>query len=133
MAARAIRGLGITIGAALAAVYLLLMWESPPDIDWPHARLRSVVGLYLLFPLLLLAGPIWLFGWIAAFVAPMQSARKKCKTFAKSTGRLTYDCGIRPVHISTRPDPRTNTRRCAHDHSALAGQQRTHSQALHRR
>jgi len=62
---------------ALAAIYLLLMRESPPDIDWPHARLRSVVGLYLLFPLLLLAGPIWLFGWIAAFVAPMQSTNKK--------------------------------------------------------
>jgi hypothetical protein len=76
IAAWSIRGLGIVIGAALAAVYLLLMWESPPDIDWPHARLRSVVGLYLVFPLLLLAGPIWLFGWIAAFIAPMQSTNK---------------------------------------------------------
>ena len=77
MAAWSIRGFGVVIGAALAAIYLLLMRESPPDIDWPHARLRSVVGLYLLFPLLLLAGPIWLFGWIAAFVAPMQSTNKK--------------------------------------------------------
>jgi hypothetical protein len=59
-AAWSIRGLGIAIGTALAAVYLLLMWKSPPDIDWPHARLRSVMGLYLVFPLLLLAGPIWL-------------------------------------------------------------------------
>ena len=90
-AAWSIRGLGIAIGTALAAVYLLLMWKSPPDIDWPHTRLRSVMGLYLVFPLLLLAGPIWLFGWVAAFVAPMRSARKKCKTFAKRTGRLTYD------------------------------------------
>jgi hypothetical protein len=40
--------------------------------------------------LVLLAGPIWLFGWIAAFVAPMNTV-KKCKTFAKRTGRLTYD------------------------------------------
>ena len=61
-----------------------------PDIDWPDARLRSVMGLYLLLPLVLLAGPIWLFGWIAAFVAPMNTV-KKCKTFAKRTGRLTYD------------------------------------------
>jgi hypothetical protein len=90
MAAWSIRGLGIAIGTALAAVYLLLMWESPPDIDWPDARLRSVMGLYLLLPLVLLAGPIWLFGWIAAFVAPMNTV-KKCKTFAKRTGRLTYD------------------------------------------
>jgi hypothetical protein len=77
MAAWSIRGLGIAIGAALGAAYLLLMWESPPEIDWPHARLRSVMGLYLLFPLLLLAGPIWLFDRIAAFVAPMPSANKK--------------------------------------------------------
>jgi hypothetical protein len=91
LAAWSIRAFGVAIGAALAAVYLLLMWDSPPDIDWPNARLRSVMGLYLLFPLLLLAGPIWLFGWIAAFVAPTQSARKKCKIFAKRTGRLTYD------------------------------------------
>jgi hypothetical protein len=53
------------------------MWESPPDIDWPHARPRSVLVLYILFPLLLLTGPIWLFGWIAAFVALMQSTSKK--------------------------------------------------------
>jgi len=76
MAAWSIRGLGIAIGTALAAVYLLLMWESPPDIDWPDARLRSVMGLYLLLPLVLLAGPIWLFGWIAAFVAPMKHSQK---------------------------------------------------------
>ncbi|MGO9397799.1 MAG: hypothetical protein ACLP19_08155 [Xanthobacteraceae bacterium] len=45
--------------------------------DWPNARLRSVMGLYLLIPLLLFAGPIWLFGWIAAFVAPMRYNGKK--------------------------------------------------------
>ena len=37
MTAWSIRGLGTAIGTALAAVYLLLMWESPADIDWPHA------------------------------------------------------------------------------------------------
>jgi hypothetical protein len=72
LAAWSIRGLGITIGAVLAAVYLLLMW----DIDWPHARLGTVIALYLVFPLLLLVGPIWLFGWIAAFVAPPQPTRE---------------------------------------------------------
>ena len=77
IAAWSIRGLGIVIGAALAAVYLLLMWESPPDIDWPHARLRSVVGLYLVFPLLLLAGPIWLFVWIAALSRPCNPPTKQ--------------------------------------------------------
>lgn len=41
LTAWSIRGLGIAVGAAFAAVYLLLMWESPPDIDWPNARLRG--------------------------------------------------------------------------------------------
>ena len=90
MTAWSIRGLGIAIGTALAAVYLLLMWDARGH-RLAACALRSVMGLYLLLPLVLLAGPIWLFGWVAAFVAPMQSARKKCKTFAKRTGRLTYD------------------------------------------
>jgi hypothetical protein len=79
MAAWSIRGLGIAIGTALAAVYLLLMWESPPDIDWPDARLRSVMGLYLLLPLVLLAGPIWLFGCCRAneHSQKVQDIRKK--------------------------------------------------------
>jgi len=77
MAAWLIRGIGVAIGAGLAAVYLLLIWDSPPEIDWPHARLRSVVGLYILTPLLLCAGPVWLFGWIAGFVAPVRSTSKK--------------------------------------------------------
>jgi hypothetical protein len=45
-------------------------------LDWPHARLGTVIALYLVFPLLLLVGPIWLFGWIAAFVAPTQPTRE---------------------------------------------------------
>jgi hypothetical protein len=51
---------------------------------WRRMAAWSIRGLVLL------AGPIWLFGWIAAFVAPMNTV-KKCKTFAKRTGRLTYD------------------------------------------
>jgi hypothetical protein len=77
MAAWFIRAIGVAIGAALAAVYLLLIWESLPEIDWPRAHLRSVVGLYILTALLLCAVPVWLFGWIAGFVAPAHSTSKK--------------------------------------------------------
>jgi len=76
-AAWSIRGLGAALGTALAVIYVFLIWDSPPQIDWPNARLRSVMGLHLLVPLLLFAGPIWLFGWIAAFVAPMRYNGKK--------------------------------------------------------
>ncbi len=82
-AAWSIRGLGIAIGTALAAVYLLLMWKSPPDIDWPHARLRSVMGLYLVFPLLLSRRPDLAIRLGRCLVAPMRSARKKCKDIRK--------------------------------------------------
>jgi len=77
IAAWTIRGIGIALGAVLAVTYSFLIWDAPPDIDWPHARLRSVVGLYLVTPVLLFAGPGWLFGWIAAFIAPFRDNDEK--------------------------------------------------------
>ena len=77
-AAWVIRGAGIALGAALAGIYLALLWDAPPQIDWPHARLRSVAGLYLVTPALLFGGSVWIFGFIAGFVAP-RSDRKKDK------------------------------------------------------
>jgi hypothetical protein len=77
MAAWSIRGLGIANrpgadrGLSFVDVGLALghrLAECP---------LAGVMGFYLLFPLLLFAGPIWLFGWVAAFVAPMSSTNKK--------------------------------------------------------
>ena len=65
------------IGGALAAIYLWIIWGSPPEIDWPHARPRNVLGLYLVTPLLLLAGPVWLCGWIATVFAPRKTRREK--------------------------------------------------------
>jgi len=77
IAAWTIRGIGIALGAVLAVTYSFLIWDAPPDIDWPHARLRSVVGLYLVAPVLLFAAPVWLCGWIATFIAPLRDNDKK--------------------------------------------------------
>jgi len=64
--AQLIRLVGCLLGAGLAAVYLLVMWISPPDFS--HARPGAVLGMYLGFPVLLLFGPFWLADRLAAFV-----------------------------------------------------------------
>ena len=48
--------LGITRGAAIALIYVALIWTSPPSIDWQRARLKTVTGLYVLAPALLFRG-----------------------------------------------------------------------------
>ena len=53
----AVRVLSVALGAAITLIYVALIWTSPPPIDWPHARLRSVLGLYILIPALLFGGP----------------------------------------------------------------------------
>ncbi len=71
IAAWVLRALGGALGAAIALIYAALIWTLPPPIDWPHARLRSVMGLYLVSPALLFGGPAWIFFWIAARIAPL--------------------------------------------------------------
>jgi len=61
-----IRTIGFLLGAALAAVYLFMMWISP--LDFSHARPGAAIGMYLGFPALLLFGPFWLADWLAALV-----------------------------------------------------------------
>ena len=71
MAAWLLHLLGVTRGAAIALIYVALIWASPPSIDWPHARLRTVTGLYVLAPALLFGGLAWIFSWTAARIAPL--------------------------------------------------------------
>jgi hypothetical protein len=61
-----IRTLGFLLGAALAAIYVFLMWSAPPDMS--HARLSAAIGMYLVLPLLFLFGPFWLADRLAAIV-----------------------------------------------------------------
>jgi MFS family permease len=61
-----IRGAGFLLGAALASIYLFLAWELPPDMS--NARPRAVLFFYLVGPLLLLCGPMFLAGWIASHI-----------------------------------------------------------------
>jgi hypothetical protein len=62
-AALLIRTIGFLIGASLAAVYLFLMWTSPPDFS--HSRPGAAFGMYVGLPLLFLLGPFWLADWLA--------------------------------------------------------------------
>ncbi len=71
MAAWLLRALGVAVGAAIALIYVALIWTSPPPIDRPHARLQSVMGLYLVIPTLPFGGPAWISFWITARIAPL--------------------------------------------------------------
>jgi len=61
---RTLRAIGYLVGAALAGIYLFLMWLSPPP-DWQHMKPRSFVIGYIGFPALIIFGSAWLFGWLA--------------------------------------------------------------------
>jgi hypothetical protein len=62
-----IRAIGAVLGAAAGSLYVFLMWSSPPDLSNVH-RLGTVIGLFLVIPLLLFFGPFWLADWLAAFI-----------------------------------------------------------------
>jgi hypothetical protein len=64
IAAWLIRGAGLLLGAALASIYLFMAWDSSPDMS--NARPRAVFNFYLIGPLLLFCGPMFLAGWIAS-------------------------------------------------------------------
>jgi MFS family permease len=64
MTGLALRGFGFLLGAAIAAIYLILMIEFPPP-NWQHMRPRSFIIGYVGLPLGLFIGPAWLLGWIA--------------------------------------------------------------------
>jgi hypothetical protein len=61
-----IRIVGGLLGVGLAAVYLLMMWVSPPDLS--HSRPGAAFGMYVGLPILFLFGPFWLADWLAGFV-----------------------------------------------------------------
>jgi len=63
-AARALRVAGYLIGTLLALAYLFLLWISPPP-DWQHMRPKTFVIGYVGFPLGIVFGTAWLFGWVA--------------------------------------------------------------------
>ena len=71
LAAHAVRGFGFLVGAAIALIYLALVWTTPPP-DLSHARPGAVFGLYVGIPILIFAGPVWLCNWIAARIDPDQ-------------------------------------------------------------
>jgi hypothetical protein len=62
-----IRTGGFLLGAAVASLYVFLMWSAPPDLSNVH-RLGTVIGLFLVTPILLFFGPFWLADRLAAFV-----------------------------------------------------------------
>jgi hypothetical protein len=64
IAAWLVRSVGFLPGAAFVSIYLLIAWDSPPDMS--NARPRTVFNFYLTGPLLLFCGPMFLAGWIAS-------------------------------------------------------------------
>ena len=64
IAAWLIRGAGLLLGAALLSFYLLIVWDSAPDMS--NASPRSVFNFYVTGPVLLFSGPMLLAGWIAS-------------------------------------------------------------------
>jgi len=62
-----IRAIGALIGAAAASLYVFLMWTSPPDLSNMH-RLSTVIGLFIVTPVLLFFGPFWLADRLAAVI-----------------------------------------------------------------
>jgi hypothetical protein len=64
IAAWSIRGAGLLLGAILVSLYLLIVWEAPPDMS--NASPRAVFNFYVTGPLLLFSGPMFLAGWISS-------------------------------------------------------------------
>jgi len=64
MAAWLIRGAGFLLGVVLVSLYVLIVWDSPPDMS--NASPRSAFNFYVTGPLLLFSGPMLLAGWIAS-------------------------------------------------------------------
>jgi hypothetical protein len=62
-----IRAIGALLGAAAASLYVFLMWSAPPDLSNVH-RPSTVIGLFLVTPLLLFFGPFWLADRLAALI-----------------------------------------------------------------
>jgi MFS family permease len=62
--ARALRLSGYVIGTLFALAYLFMLWLSPLP-DWQHMRPRSFMIVYVGFPLGIVFGTAWLFGWVA--------------------------------------------------------------------
>lgn len=60
----ALRILGYLLGATLAGIHLFLLWLSPPP-DWQHMKPRTFAIGYIGFPILIVLGSAWLFGWLA--------------------------------------------------------------------
>src|SRR6516165_4898131 len=64
IAAWLVRGVGFLVGAAFVSIYLLMAWDSPPEMS--NARPRTMFNFYVTGPLLLFCGPMFLAGWIAS-------------------------------------------------------------------
>jgi hypothetical protein len=69
VAGRAIQWIGFLLGAAFVLIYCALLWTDPAS-DLSHMRFRSIIGVYVVIPIILFGGPIWLFSWIAGRLDP---------------------------------------------------------------
>ena len=69
VAGRAIQWFGFLLGAAIVLIYGALLWTTPtPDLS--HSRISGVMGVYVVTPVLVFGGTVWLFTWIAGRLDP---------------------------------------------------------------
>jgi hypothetical protein len=65
--------LGFALGAAIALLYEVLMCTSPPP-DWSQMHFRTFVNAYVIAPIVIFGGIVWLFSWIARRIDPNRPA-----------------------------------------------------------
>jgi hypothetical protein len=69
VAGSAILGLGFVLGAMIALLYEVLVCTSPPP-DWSQMHLRTFVNAYVIAPIVLFCGTVWLCSWLARCIDP---------------------------------------------------------------
>ena len=68
-AGSAVLGLGFALGAAVALIYEVLMCTAPPP-DWSQMHFRTFVNAYVVAPIVIFGGIVWLCSWIARRIDP---------------------------------------------------------------
>jgi hypothetical protein len=68
-AGSAVLWVGCGIGAAVALLYEILMCTAPPP-DWSQMHFRTLVNAYVMAPIVIFGGIVWLCSWIARRIDP---------------------------------------------------------------
>ena len=75
LAGKALVGLAWLLSAATLAIYVYIIWSDPPNLSHSSGarELKGLEFLYLVLPLVLLFGPVWVAGWLAKRIDPSRA------------------------------------------------------------